>query len=147
MAAAAFRAAGFAATLGLAGCTSLSLAPTSLDNSDWTVVSVNGQATPASAGYHMQFGQPEWHGGFGCNGMTAEYRLATDELLIGRMDGPRFVPGSIMATERDCSGAPTGHFEGEAVAILMKPMKVRFASARRMILANAGGRIELVRRL
>lgn len=127
----------------LGSCTSVQLGPQSLAGTEWRVTEIDSRPTPGGPDFAMQFQATQWHGGFGCNGMSAEYRLAGNVLTIGRTDGQQFVPGRIMATERDCSSTPTGHFEDEAVAILVKPMTVRFSSAHRMTLANDAGSIEL----
>jgi heat shock protein HslJ len=124
-------------------CTSIHADRRAFAGTDWRVSKINGQQTPGAPDYHMQFGAADWRGGFGCNGMTGEYRLEDDQLAIGRSEGDRFFVGRIMATERDCSAGGNGHFEGEAVAVLLQPMRMRWSSARRLTLSNSAGSIEL----
>lgn len=139
-------AAGFkpiALALACAACTSINADQRTFTGTDWRVSAINARPTPGGPDYHMQFGARDWRGGFGCNGMTGEYRAGGDHLAIGRSEGARFFVGRIMATERDCSARPDGHFEAEAVAILLQPMRMRWSSERRLMLSNAAGSIEL----
>jgi heat shock protein HslJ len=141
MAAAGFKP--FALALACASCASINSDEQTFAGTDWRVSAINARPTPGGPGYHMQFEARVWRGGFGCNGMTGEYRVGGDQLAIGRSEGARFFAGRVMATERDCSARPDGHFEGEAVAILAQPMRMRWSSGRRLTLSNAAGSIEL----
>ncbi|HYU95696.1 MAG TPA: META domain-containing protein [Sphingomicrobium sp.] len=132
-----------ALALACAACTSINADERTFAGTDWRVSTINARPTPPGPDFHMEFGARDWRGGFGCNGMTGEYRLHGDELAIGRSEGERFFVGRIMATERDCSARPDGHFEGEALAILQRPMRMHWSSGRRLKLSNAAGSIEL----
>jgi len=143
MAAAGFRSAALALLLG--GCTSINADGRTFAGTDWRIVAIDGQRTPGGPGYHMQFQSPQWRGGFGCNGMMGDYRLQGDQLMIGRTEAGRFFVGRIMGTERDCSDRQDGHFEGEAVVILLQPMRMTWRSARQLTLSNSAGSIALER--
>jgi heat shock protein HslJ len=142
MAAAGFRAAAIA--LACAGCTTIAVGPRSLEGTHWQVIGIDRAPIRKEAGYRMDFDRGRFSGGFGCNGMSAEYRVADDQLLIGKTDSGRFHIGWVTATERDCSMKPDGHFEGDALAVLQRPMTLRFRDGRHAVLSNASGSIDLV---
>lgn len=142
-------AAGFRATLLpllCAACTTIAPGAGTFEGTNWRVVAVNGTETPpAETGYRVSFSNGLFHAGFGCNGMTAEYRVVGGQLQVGKMEGDTFRIGSIMATERDCSMSPTGHFEDEARAILQEPMQIRPNGHNSIVLMSGPGTIVLKR--
>lgn len=141
MAAAVFRLGALA--LLCAGCTTVVIDQRTFDGTQWRVFGIDRAPIRAEAGYRMDFLGSRWHGGFGCNGMSAEYRVRGNILEVGRSEAGQFRLGEVMATERDCSSSPDGHFEGDALAILRRPMEIRFRGKRHLVLSNASGSIDL----
>lgn len=137
---------GLALALLCAACSSLVFDGRSFERTDWRVIAINGQDTPAQSGeYRMHFTNGRFSGGFGCNGMSAEYRVAGNQLSVGKTDNGIFHVGWITATERDCSMSPTGHFEDETRAILQEPMQIRPNGRDSIVLMSGPGTIVLKR--
>jgi heat shock protein HslJ len=123
-----------AAGLALAGCASTPPAPiTDLAGTQWRVVVVDGQATPATGDYSMRF---DANGGvgarFGCNSMGGRYRLTGDVLTVS----------NLASTLMGCP-EPAATFEREGAEVLGQPMRIAFSSNDRMYLSNAAGSIAL----
>lgn len=117
-----------------AGCTSIAATPAIFENSEWRVAAINGQATPEVPNYRMAFTDGRVGGQFGCNHFGGDYSLRGDTLTTG----------AVAMTEMACSG-PADHFEGWGLAIIQLPMRLSWASAQRLSLANAAGTIVLER--
>jgi heat shock protein HslJ len=130
MAAAVFRVAAFA--LASAACTSIAADARTLEGTRWHVAAINGRATLPRGDYRMEFKGGPASGRFGCNGFGGRYSMASDKLVV------REVRSTLMA----CSD-PAGSFESAGFAILNQPMRMRWASSRRLNLSNSAGSIDL----
>lgn len=132
-AAAAFKAVALFAAVICGGCTAINLHPDTLAGTNWRVVTVNGQPTPAAGDYSMRF---EGDGGlgarFGCNHMGGSYRLAGSTLTVT----------NLASTLMGCP-EPAASFESRGAAVLGRPMQVAFSSNERMYLSNEAGSIAL----
>lgn len=117
-----------------AGCTSIAATSATFEKSEWRVAAINGQATPALPNYRMAFAGGRVSGQFGCNHFGGDYRLRGNTLTTG----------AVAMTEMACSG-PADHLEGWGLAILQQPMRLSWASAQRLTLANSAGTIALER--
>jgi heat shock protein HslJ len=135
------------ASLGLltAACTTIVLGQRSFEGSHWRVIGIDRAPIRDDSGYHMDFLKSQWHASFGCNGMSGEYRVQSDKLMLGRSDAGKFNVGVIMMTERDSSDRPDDHFENDALAVLRRPMTIRFRDGHHVVLINASGAIDLER--
>lgn len=117
-----------------AACTSIAPAPP-LSGSEWRVTAINGRATPPPpASYVMRFEPRQVGGQFGCNHFGGDYRVNGDVLTTG----------AVAMTEMAC-GEPASSFESQGAAILVRPMRMNWDSAKRLRLANEAGTIELRR--
>jgi heat shock protein HslJ len=130
MVAAGFRVAALA--LASAACTSIAADARTFEGTRWHVAAINGRATPAQGDYRMEFKGGSASGRFGCNGFGGRYSIASDKLVV------REVRSTLMA----CSD-PAGSFESAGSAILNQPMRMRWATSRRVQLVNSAGSIDL----
>jgi uncharacterized membrane protein/heat shock protein HslJ len=101
-----------------------------LANTNWRVVSVNGQPVPMS-GYYLNFMPDRVSGKFGCNTIGAGYSVS----------GSTLRSGAILTTRMACPG---NIIEERALAIMAKPMTLA-ESGDRLSLSNSAGTIELTR--
>lgn len=101
-----------------------------LSNTNWRVVSINGQPVPRS-GYYINFMPDRLSGKFGCNSIGATYRVS----------GSTLTAGSLMMTQMAC---PDGSFETRGAAILGQPTTL-IESGDRLTLSNRLGTIDLTR--
>lgn len=126
--------------IGLGGLVALAACATAdtggVAGSEWRVTAINGQATPPPpASYRLQFEQRRLAGQFGCNHFGGDYRLVGGVLTTGAM----------MMTEMACR-EPAARFEAWGMAVLQHPTRVSWQGDDRLLLSNAAGSIELVRR-
>lgn len=101
-----------------------------LSNTNWRVVSINGQQMPMR-GYYFNFMPDRLSGKLGCNNIGAGYSV----------NGNILNAGAIMMTRMAC---PNGSFEAQGTAIMAQPMTLA-ESGDRLTLSNRVGTIELVR--
>jgi len=101
-----------------------------LANTNWRVVSINGQRVPMS-GYYLNFMPDRLSGKLGCNSLGAGYSVTGNRLSVG----------AILMTEMAC---PNDRFEAQGAAIMIQPMLLS-ESGDRLTLSNRVGTIELVR--
>ena len=101
-----------------------------LSNTNWRVVSVNGQPVPMS-GHYFNFDRDRVSGRLGCNSFGGNYRVTGSTLAT---------PGLAM-TEMAC---PDMRFETEGGRIMRQPMTM-IESGDRLTLSNRAGTIELIR--
>jgi putative lipoprotein len=101
-----------------------------LANTNWRVVSVNGQPVPMS-GYYLNFMPDRVSGKFGCNTIGAGDSVAGNVLRAG----------AVMSTRMACAGP---NFEDQGTRIMAKPMTIT-ESGDRLTLSNSAGTIELTR--
>jgi heat shock protein HslJ len=106
---------------------------TALSNTNWRVAAVNGEPTPVSGPFFMNFESDSRLGAkFGCNSMGAGYSQTGATLTVG----------AVMATRMAC---PDMHFESAASAILARPLTVSGYGSQ-VTLTSSAGSIALVRR-
>lgn len=101
-----------------------------LSNTNWRVVSINGQQVPMS-GYYLNFMPDRVSGKFGCNTIGAGYTVAGNILSAS----------AILMTRMACTN---GSFEEQGTAIMAQPMTIA-ESGDRLTLSNRVGAIELTR--
>lgn len=118
----------------LAACTSVVTAPASLDRSRWLVTAVNGQPTPRTDHYRVEFRQGRLGGRLGCNSFSGDFRVAAEMLSVG----------PVAATRMACE-EPHMSFEERGFAILQQPMRIGWRSGERLTLQNERGALDLER--
>ena len=101
-----------------------------LANTNWRVVSINGQRVPMS-GHYFNFMPDRLSGKLGCNSIGAGYSVTGNILNAG----------ALMMTRMGC---PNGSFEAQGTAIMAQPMTLS-ESGDRLTLSNRIGTIELLR--
>lgn len=101
-----------------------------LTNTNWRVVSINGQQMPMS-GHYFNFMPDRLSGKLGCNTIGAGYSV----------NGNILSAGALMMTRMACPG---GSFEAQGTAIMAQPMTIA-ESGDRLTLSNRVGTIELQR--
>jgi heat shock protein HslJ len=120
--------------LGCAGCTSIAADARTFEGTRWHVTAINHRATPATGDYRVEFKGGGIGGRFGCNGWGGRYAVA----------GSMLTASAIRSTMMACTD-PAASFEGEGFQILDQPMRMSWASGRRLMLSNSVGSIELER--
>lgn len=101
-----------------------------LSNTNWRVVSINGQQVPMS-GYYFNFMPDRLSGKLGCNTIGAGYSV----------NGNTLNAAALMMTRMAC---PNGSFETQGTAIMARPMAIS-ESGDTLTLSNHVGAIVLVR--
>ncbi len=101
-----------------------------LANTNWRVVSINGQPVPPS-GYYFNFMPDRVSGRLGCNTIGAGYSV----------DGSTLRAGALLMTRMAC---PDGQFETQGTRIMGQPMTIS-ESGDRLTLSNRLGTIEMMR--
>ena len=101
-----------------------------LANTNWRVVSINGQPMPPS-GYYFNFAPDRVSGRLGCNSIGAGYSV----------EGSTLRAAALMMTRMAC---PEMRFETEGTRIMGQPMTLS-ESGDRMTWSNRIGTIELTR--
>ena len=132
MAAAAFRATILAALL--SGCTSVASTNATLEGTEWQVMAIDGQPTPRTETYRMQFKDGQVGGRFGCNHFGGQFSARGSTLTVT----------NTTSTLMGCP-EPAATFEREGLSVLQQPMAMQWASDRRLTLSNAAGSIALER--
>lgn len=124
----------------LAGCLLASLSPAGIaadsypiEGSLWRVIEINGEATPHSK-YSINFGGNQITGRFGCNEFGGNLAVKEGNLNVS----------ALRATSRTC-GDDAAMFEGSGFAVLMKPLRMEWASRDRLVIANVNGSLTLER--
>jgi len=101
-----------------------------LANTNWRVVSINGQAVPPS-GYYFNFMPDRVSGRLGCNSIGAGYTV----------EGSTLRAAALMMTRMLCEN---NNYEAEGTRIMGLPMTLS-ESGDRMTWSNRAGTIELIR--
>ena len=109
-------------------------APTGLAGTNWTVLAINGRATPGGAGYFITFAGSEIAAQFGCNRISGGWRLNGDHLSTS----------DLMQTEMGCP-EPAMTLERLGSAVLASNMRVERISGETMRLVSEAGSIDLRR--
>ena len=107
--------------------------PAALQGS-WSVMAVNGRATPRSDAYFMRFDNGRISAKFGCNGMGGTYRIDRGLLVVS----------DLAQTLIGCP-EPSATFEQQGAAVLGLPMQMRWDGPSRLVLASGAGTIALAR--
>lgn len=118
----------------LAGCTSVATTNATLEGTEWQITAIDGQATPRTDVYRMQFQDGRAGGRFGCNHFGGEYRAAGETLTVT----------NTTSTLMGCP-EPAATFEREGLAVLRQPMTISWASGSQFTLTNSAGSIALER--
>ena len=118
----------------VSGCGGGTIAPATLANTSWSVVSVNGKPVPAGGDYYVQFSDNRLSAKFGCNGMGGAYRLNGDHLSVANLE----------QTLIGCP-EPAATFEREGSTLLRSNVRVERIGGERMRLVSEAGTIELRR--
>lgn len=116
------------------GCGGGTIAPATLAGTSWTVVSVNGRATPGGADYSLQFADGKIAAKFGCNGIGGSYR----------QNGDHVATADLAQTAMGCP-EPAGTFESQGTAVLRSNMRVEATGGERLRLVSEAGTIDLKR--
>ena len=116
----------------LAGCATAE-APATLEGSAWQVTSIDGEATPRTDMYRMEFMDGRASGRFGCNRFSGPYSSTGSTLALG----------PTISTKMGCP-EPAGRHESEGLAVLQQEAQLSWAG-NQLILSNAGGSISLER--
>ena len=121
-------------TLLLAGCTSINAGPATFEGTNWRVVAIDGEATPPTADYRMEFTGGRAGGRFGCNRFGGTYAAAGNTITFGPM----------IATRMACP-EPAMSFENNGLKVLQQAVALNWSSANRVELSNSAGSIKLER--
>ena len=116
------------------GCGGGTVAPSTLANTSWTVVSVNGRATPGGGDYFLTFADDRLSAKLGCNSMGGRFRQNGDHVTVA----------SLEQTLMGCP-EPAETFEREGSAILRSNMRLERISGERARLVSEAGTLELKR--
>ena len=135
-AAAAFRrlALGAAAALLAAGCTSVHSTSSTFERTQWRVTAINGQPTPGTDSYRLEFRGGQAGGRFGCNQFGGPYRVAGETMILG----------DVASTLMGCP-EPAATHESQGFAVLRQPMRIDWRSDRQLTLSNSAGSLALER--
>ena len=132
MVAAAFR--GAALALACASCTSIAVDSRTFEGTYWLVAAIDGEPTPASGDYHVNFENGRISGRFGCNSWSGAFAVT----------GERITAAQVASTKMACLG-PAGSFENRGLAVINQPMRWSWVSGQRLMLASGAGSLLLVR--
>lgn len=116
----------------LAGCATAE-APATLEGSAWQVTSIDGEATPRTDMYRMEFMGGRASGRFGCNRFSGPYSSTGSTLALG----------PTISTKMGCP-EPAGRHESEGLAVLQQEAQLAWAG-NRLTISNASGSIALER--
>ena len=130
-------AAGFRFIIGAAvmavSCTSIAADTRTFDGTVWRIAAINGETTPSNA-YYVSFDRGAVGGRVGCNDFGGRFSVEAADLNVR----------ALRATSRIC-GDTAATFEGGLFVVLSQPMRMDWASAQRLTLANGNGPIALER--
>lgn len=118
----------------VSGCGGGTIATSSLANTNWSVVSINGEPVPGGAEYFVQFSDKRLSAKFGCNSMGGRYELNGDHLAVP----------DLVQTQMGCP-EPAATFEQEAGALLTSNVRVEKIGGARLRLVSEAGTIDLKR--
>ena len=116
----------------LEGCGGAILVPTSLAETSWEIVSINGRRVPGGRQYELDFQRDRLTGRAGCNSFSGPYR-------VGR-DG--FQAGPLAMTRMACPGLAMQH-EQAVSRILAGRVRLYYPDGLTMIMRSAAGEIRL----
>lgn len=114
------------------GCGGEPMAPMAIENTGWSVVSVNGTPAPGGETYAVQFQNGQISARFGCNSLAGSYQL----------DGQTLTAGALAMTRMAC---PDMTMEANAAKVLSLPVQLEWGAGDRLTLSNSAGTIVLRR--
>jgi heat shock protein HslJ len=117
----------------VAGCTSIAADQRTFEGTEWQVTAIDGASLPSTENYRVQFRHGRIGGRFGCNMFSGTYQVRGANTLI---------VGPAEATEMACEG-PAMDTEARGFRVLRQPMRLNWASSRRVTLTNKVGSIAL----
>ena len=118
----------------ITGCGGGTVQQVGLASTNWTVIAINGRATPGGAGYFLNFTLDTLSAKFGCNGMGGGWRLNGDHLSTG----------DLSQTLIGCP-EPSATFERLGNAVLRSNMRLERTGGETMRLVSEAGSIDLKR--
>jgi heat shock protein HslJ len=127
-----------AAGRSLQGCGGAVLPPTTLTNTNWRIVSIDGQVLPTSADRpaSMRFTDNRVTASVGCNSMSGQYTSANNQLTVAE----------VAQTEMMCQGDNIMAREAHLSRLLQGPLSVHFNAREQLVLtAPNGGNVVLQR--
>ena len=118
----------------LASCATTGSSGPTLEGSRWQVVAIDGQATPRTDIYQMEFRDGRASGRFGCNRFSGAYTATGTALSLG----------PTISTKMACQ-EPANTHERKGLAILQQEAKLGWSSNDGLTVSNANGSITLER--
>lgn len=120
------------AAAAVTACTSVKPTQRTFEGTSWRVVAINGSTTPWSEHYKVRFEAGRIGGRFGCNQFGGPYRV----------EGGFLIAEGIASTLLGCP-EPAATHEIQGLAVLARPMRMQWESARRLALTSTNGSIAL----
>lgn len=117
------------------GCGGAILPPTNLADTNWTFVSIGGVDVSGDRPTSLQFDGTRLSGSAGCNRISGHYTS----------DGKRLTAGPLIATRMACPGAAMTQ-EQAFLALMAKPVSMRFTPEGRLVLVGEGGASAVLKR-
>jgi heat shock protein HslJ len=117
----------------LASCATAEAPGPTLEGSRWQVVAIDGQATPRTDMYQMEFKDGRASGRFGCNRFSGEFTSMGSTLSLG----------PTMSTRMGCPEPASTH-ESEGLAVLQQEAQLAWAG-NELTISNTNGSIVLER--
>lgn len=105
----------------------------SLAESAWLIVGIDGESV-SGTDYNLLFGPSRMGGQAGCNRFSGDYSIS----------GGRLTSGPLMATRMVCPEPRMGH-ERKAMALLARPVTIRFLAGNALLLTSENGSLRLTR--
>jgi heat shock protein HslJ len=118
----------------LASCATAGSSGPTLEGSGWQVVAIDGQATPRTDIYQMEFEDGRASGRFGCNRFSGAYTATGTALSLG----------PTISTKMACT-EPANTHERKGFAVLQQEAKLDWSSNDGLTMSNANGSITLER--
>lgn len=117
------------------GCGGTILPPSNLAGTNWTFVSIGGAHVARDLPTSLRFDGTQLSGSAGCNRISGDYTS----------DGKRLTAGPLLATQMACPGAGMAQ-EQAFMALMAKPVSLRFTPDGRLILVGEGGKSAVLAR-
>jgi heat shock protein HslJ len=118
----------------LASCATAGSSGLTLEGSRWQVVAIDGQATPRTDIYQMEFKDGRASGRFGCNRFSGTFTSTSTAVSFG----------PTMSTKMACPEPASTH-ERKGFAVLQQEASLGWGQNGDLTMSNAGGSITLER--
>ena len=128
------RFASIAVAAALASCATAEAPGPTLEGSRWQVIAIDGQATPRTDVYQMEFKDGRASGRFGCNRFSGAFTATGTALSLG----------PTISTKMACPEPANSH-ERKGLALLQQEAKLGWSSNGGLTVSNANGLITLER--